>query len=144
MNSRFFVAPKYAIVSAQDSFWTIDRERLEFADKNKTGIRHLKKRIFFLLVAVLTGLPVGAGNPFPEARKLVNSQGCKACHLLDNEGGNYAKPLEKTGHNMNREQIRHLLLNGIGKRGSDRYMPSYSHLRESEIEGLIEYLESYK
>lgn len=106
-------------------------------------MRHLKTLFCLLLVATLPVLVVDAGNPFPEARKLVNSQGCKACHQLDHEGGNYAQSLEEIGRHRNSEQIRDLLLNGT-QANSDRYMPSYSHLRESEIEALVEYLESYK
>ena len=102
----------------------------------------MKKFFLFLLVSSFLIFPADAEN-FRLARKLVNSQGCKACHQLDNEGGTYAQSLEEIGRHRTREQMRRLLLNGTAKI-SDRYMPSYSHLRENEIEALIEYLESYR
>jgi mono/diheme cytochrome c family protein len=114
--------------------------------RKKAGIKgdvHLKKFFLTLLLSTFLTPPAVAENSFREARKLVNSQGCKACHQLDKEGGTYAQPLEKIGSHRTREQMRQLLLNGTAP-NHDRYMPSYSHLRETETKALIDYLESYQ
>ncbi|MBN2426766.1 MAG: cytochrome c [Deltaproteobacteria bacterium] len=103
----------------------------------------MKKIIFILLFTALPALAADPGAPFSQARKLVNSQGCKACHQLENEGGDYAKPLEEVGRHKSGQKMRELLLKGI-RNDDGRYMPSYSHLRETEIKALVNYLESYK
>jgi len=73
------------------------------------------------------------------ARKLINSQGCKACHSLEGDGGKDAASFEEIRNRLSWAEIRWQLVNqerihAYGK------MPDFSHLSEAEIEALIYFI----
>jgi mono/diheme cytochrome c family protein len=104
----------------------------------------VNKLFCILLLTIPLAFAAGADPPsFPEARKLVNTQGCKACHRLDNEGGDYARPLGKMSRRQHRDRLQEMLVQGTTT-DDGRYMPSYSYLQKKEIEMLVNYLKSFK
>ena len=84
-----------------------------------------------------------ARNPAQEieasARKLINAQGCKACHQLEGAGGSYATSLDEVRLNLTREVIRLKLVNPEHQHSNSR-MPDFSHLGEEEIDILVTFL----
>ena len=74
------------------------------------------------------------------ARKLFNSQGCKACHALEGDGGNVADSFEKIRANFSRAEIRLKLVNASGKHGKST-IPDFSHLSQEELETLVNFIQ---
>jgi cytochrome c2 len=75
----------------------------------------------------------------PLARRLLNSQGCKACHRLDDAGASFAPDLSKVGSRLNRQQLRDRLVNPAHRHAGER-IADFSHLQENEIDALILFL----
>ncbi len=93
---------------------------------------------FTLIVHVC--LPVSSfADDSALARKLLNSQGCKACHSLEGDGGKDAESFEKIRDRLSREEIRRQLVNQERIHAYDT-MPDFSHLSEAEIEALIYFI----
>lgn len=97
-----------------------------------------------VLLATLTLLPASseAIDDGP-ARKLINSQGCKACHTLEGDGGTAAASFEEIRANLSRAKIRLQLVNQVQKHG-DGTIPDFSHLSEEEIEDLVNFIQPEK
>ena len=89
---------------------------------------------------ILSCLPLrGLADDTALARKLLNSQGCKACHSLEGDGGKDAESFEEIRDRLSWAEIRLQLVNqerihAYGK------MPDYSHLSDAEIEALIYFI----
>ncbi|MDT8444621.1 MAG: c-type cytochrome [Desulfuromonadales bacterium] len=89
----------------------------------------------------MTILPAGsAGQDGGPARKLINSQGCKACHALEGDGGNLAASFEEIRAKRSRAEIRRKLINPGRKHGSSR-IPDFSHLSNAEVEALVSFMQ---
>jgi mono/diheme cytochrome c family protein len=80
-----------------------------------------------------------AGNE-TKARNLINTQGCKACHTLDGSGGVVAGSFEAMRGKLTRSQVRSKLVNPQGKHGNDK-IPDFSHLSETEIDLLVNFVQ---
>lgn len=95
-------------------------------------------------VAVITGLLLAApaatwADSEPLARRLLNSQGCKACHRIDGEGGSFAPDLSKVGERLDRGRLRERLSNPRRQHAEGR-IADFGHLREDELEALVTFL----
>jgi hypothetical protein len=77
------------------------------------------------------------------ARRLLNSQGCKACHRLDGEGGTAAPDLSKIGSRLTREQLHDALISPK-KLHARMLIPDFRHLPQNELDALINFLGSRK
>jgi hypothetical protein len=101
------------------------------------------RRFFSLALAALTGLSIltsaFAGEDDSMARKLLNSQGCKACHSLEGHGGTAARSFEEIRDNLSAMDIRLQLVNQAGQHGNAR-IPDFSHLSKDELEALIQFI----
>ena len=86
----------------------------------------------------LTG-PAFAQKNETSARKLLNAQGCKACHTLEGAGGNYAASLEETMSRITVDQAVQSLINPENQHCNGR-TPDFSHLSYEEIEVLVDFL----
>ena len=75
------------------------------------------------------------------ARKLLNSQGCKACHALEGDGGSLAVSFEGMRADLSGEEIRSQLVNQGGRHG-DGAIPDFSHLTDSEREALVDFVQT--
>lgn len=73
------------------------------------------------------------------ARKLINSQGCKACHALEGDGGTIARSFEDIRANLSRAEIREQLVNQTQKHANGA-IPDFSHLSEAEIDALVRFI----
>lgn len=73
------------------------------------------------------------------ARKLINSQGCKACHTLEGAGSGFAGELRELGQGLTGEQWQASLVNPQHRHGDGR-IPDFSHLRKDQIEALVRFL----
>ena len=99
----------------------------------------------FLIIGVvsllgLVLLPVGSyGQDDGPARKLINSQGCKACHTLEGDGGTLAGSFEDIRAKLSRAKVRQQLVNQERKHGNSK-IPDFSHLSEEELEALVNFL----
>lgn len=93
--------------------------------------------IFSLALTAFPGRNYGqVGGP---ARKLINSQGCKACHALENDGGTLAASFEDIRAKLSRAEIRLRLVNQERKHGNSA-IPDFSHLPEEEIDALVDFI----
>ncbi len=96
--------------------------------------------VFFLLG--LTAVPgsSGAEQEDRSARRLVNAQGCKACHTLEGDGGTLAGSFADMRAKLSRHEVRLQLVNPTGRHGNNT-IPDFSHLTEKEIEVLIVFIQ---
>jgi ubiquinol-cytochrome c reductase cytochrome b subunit len=101
---------------------------------------------------ILTGLFLAlvpafafAAPPDPEAqaRRLLNSQGCKACHRIGEAGATTGPNLEKVGRRLTREQLRAKLANPQRRHANGR-IADFSHLQDSELDALALFLSNRK
>lgn len=92
----------------------------------------------------LLGLPAlsasSDGQDDRRARKLINSQGCKACHSLEGDGGTMAVSFEKIRASLSRKELRLQLVNPEKKHGNEK-IPDFSHLSEEEITTLVNFIQ---
>ena len=85
-------------------------------------------------------LPGGShGQDDGSARKLINSQGCKACHTLEGDGGTLAGSFEAIRTKLSRAEIQQQLVNQEQKHGNSK-IPDFSHLSEEELNALVDFL----
>jgi len=98
-----------------------------------------------ILIPVLISSVAGAAPPDTEAlaRRLLNSQGCKACHLIEETGASTGPSLEKVGGRLTREQLRATLVNPQKLHANGR-IGDFSHLQDSEIDALTLFLSNRK
>lgn len=82
----------------------------------------------------------GASTEEAEARKLMNSQGCKACHSLEGDGGKAAASFEEIRAKRSRAEIREQLVNRSHRHGNGR-IPDFSHLSDAEIQALVNFIQ---
>ena len=94
-----------------------------------------------IFLLCLTTLPAGSAEQDDgQARKLINSQGCKACHTLEGDGGTMADSFEKIRKRLSRTEVRLQLVNQEQKHG-DIAIPNFSHLSEEEITALVNFIQ---
>lgn len=93
------------------------------------------------LLALTVLLGNSDGRDDGPARKLVNSQGCKACHALEGDGGNLAISFENMQANLTHTEIRSQLVNQERKHGNGT-IPDFSHLTETELEALVDFIQT--
>lgn len=70
------------------------------------------------------------------ALTLISIQGCKGCHILDEQGGTLGPKLDGIGSRLTFEQIKQKLINPE----KTSKMPNYRHLTVKEQDLLIRYL----
>lgn len=75
------------------------------------------------------------------ARKLFNSQGCKACHSLEGDGGKEAGSFEEMRDRLSRDEIRRQLVSPTGTHG-DGSIADFSYLSDAEIEALVAFIQT--
>jgi cbb3-type cytochrome oxidase cytochrome c subunit len=73
------------------------------------------------------------------ARNLILSQGCKACHTFEGDGGSLGPPLDRIGEKLTEGQLRQKLLYPK-KSTPESVMPSFEHLTEDELQALVSFL----
>ncbi|MCM2266107.1 MAG: cytochrome c [Desulfuromonadales bacterium] len=97
-----------------------------------------------LLFILITSI-AGAAQPDAEAlaRRLLNSQGCKACHRIEEAGASTGPDLEKVGSRLTREQLRRMLVNPQKRHATGR-ITDFSHLQNHEIDALALFLSNRK
>ena len=91
-----------------------------------------------LVLAVLSTSSVALDDA--EARKLMNSQGCKACHSLEGDGGMAALSFEEIRAKRSRTEIRLQLVNQEHRHGNGK-IPDFSHLSDEEIGALVNFIQ---
>ena len=91
------------------------------------------------LASGLAILPAQGSADEGAARKLLNSQGCKACHALEGDGSKLATSFEEMRQNLSRIDIRLKLYNQSGKHGNAR-IRDFSHLSPEELDELVNFI----
>lgn len=102
---------------------------------------HLKLKIFataVILHAAFSTLACAENDA--KARSLINSQGCKACHTLEGDGGITAGSFEAMRANLTRDRVRSQLVNPEHKHGNAT-IPDFSHLSDSDIDALVNFIQ---
>ncbi len=94
--------------------------------------------VSLLSLAVLPASSYSQGDG--PARKLINSQGCKACHTLEGDGGTLAGSFEDMRAKLSRTEVRMQLINPAGKHGGGT-IPDFNHLAEEEIKALVNFIQ---
>ena len=98
-------------------------------------------RIGGLALILVTALPIDIhAEDGGVARKLFNSQGCKACHTLEGDGGKEAGSFEDMSERLSRDEIRRQLVNPAGTHGNGS-IPDFSHLSDAEIEAMVDFIQ---
>ena len=79
------------------------------------------------------------------ALRLIDSQGCRACHRLNGAGvgASIGPELDKVGSRLTGEQLRTKLVNPQ-KRHANGKISDFSHLQSAEIDALVTYLGARK
>lgn len=99
----------------------------------------------FVVILLLAGQLVIAPAGFAQvdvdalARRLLNSQGCKACHAFEGTGATRGSALDQVGSRLTREQLRSQLVNPQHRHAAGR-IADFSHLQNYEIEALTDFL----
>lgn len=101
-----------------------------------------------LLFAAHLAIPVeGLAAPGDQALalRLIDSQGCRACHRLNGAGvgASIGPELDQVGSRLTREQLRAKLANPQ-KRHANGKISDFSHLQPEEIDALVNYLGARK
>lgn len=101
-------------------------------------------RYFYLTLAALfslaISLPSQASGDEGLARKLINSQGCKACHSMEGDGGVIAGSFEEMREKLSRIDIRLKLFNQAGTHGNST-IPDFSHLSKEQLDALVDFIQ---
>ncbi|PLX75811.1 MAG: hypothetical protein C0615_07530 [Desulfuromonas sp.] len=97
----------------------------------------------FFIIALAALFTSSAAADEALARKLLVSQGCKGCHVLEGEGGKLGPALDKIGARLNADQIRQKLLDPKADNPKS-YMPGFAHLKENELQAMIDFLSNRK
>jgi mono/diheme cytochrome c family protein len=94
------------------------------------------------MVIILNAIfsPLAFAGSETEARKLINAQGCKACHALDGNGGLIAGSFEAMRNQLTRAAVRSSLVNPERKHGNNK-IPDFSHLSKKEIDLLVNFIQ---
>ena len=93
-----------------------------------------------LALIIVTYLPFDSlAEDTALARKLLNSQGCKACHSLEGDGGKDAESFEEIRNRLSWAEIRLQLVNQERIHAYSK-MPDFSHLSDAEIDALIYFI----
>ena len=97
--------------------------------------------LILLLAGQLVVAPAGLAQADAEAlaRRLLNSQGCKACHAFEGTGATRGPDLDKVGSRLTREQLRSQLVSPQHRHAAGR-ITDFSHLQDHEVEALIDFL----
>lgn len=95
------------------------------------------------LAALALSLSTPALAADEAALKLINSLGCKGCHMLKGEGGTLAPALDGIGKRLPEKTIREQLVNPKAK-NPRTMMPSFANLAEKDLKTLVDYLKSLK
>ena len=97
--------------------------------------------LILLLAGQLVVAPAGLAQADAEAlaRRLLNSQGCKACHSFEGTGATRGSDLDKVGSRLTREQLRSQLVNPQHRHAAGR-IADFSHLQDHEVEALTDFL----
>lgn len=105
----------------------------------------MRSMILTGLLATLIYAVAGAAPADSEAlaRRLLNSQGCKACHRIEEAGAIKGPSLEKVGGRLTREQLHSKLVNPQKVHAGGR-IADFSHLQGHEIEALTLFLSTRK
>ena len=100
------------------------------------------KLLIIAIAIILNAItsPFACADSATEARNLINSQGCKACHTLDGNGGVAAGSFESMRDKLTRAQVRSQIVNPERKHGNDK-IPDFSHLSEKEIDVLVNFIQ---
>lgn len=96
-----------------------------------------------LILAMLLAAGTASAADEALARRLLNSQGCKACHRLDADGGTTGPDLSNVGSRLTKDQLRSSLVNPQQGHATGR-IGDFSHLQAAEIDALTAFLESRK
>lgn len=75
------------------------------------------------------------------ARRLLNSQGCKACHAFEGGQTEVGPGLVEISMKLNRTELAQSLVNPEHLHGKG-LIPDFSHLRAEELDALVVFLHS--
>ena len=101
----------------------------------------LKSIVFTLALTLLSSASPASDES--RGRELVNSLGCKGCHVVEGNGGAMGPALDGVGGRLSEDQIRRILINPK-EVNPQSIMPSYERLPKEDLEALASYLEDLK
>ena len=102
-----------------------------------------KLKKYFIILALFCFI-ASANTSYADdaaAMNLIQIQGCKGCHRLNEEGGILGPALDGVGNRLTYEQIKQKILYPEKQKPAS-LMPDYRHLTPIELDQLIDYLAS--
>lgn len=95
--------------------------------------------LWFFVASLASAEMTPAGDA--KARRLINAQGCKACHSLEGAGGTRAASLEAIAAKRAPERVRLYLAGSSGRHGDSR-IPDFSHLPDDDLDALALFIKN--
>jgi len=95
--------------------------------------------LLILLLTVAFALPAFASDT-AAGKKLVATNGCTGCHVVEGKGGKVGPSLDGVGKLLDEDKIMQKLLDPKASNPKS-IMPSYSRLSKEDLEAIAEYLE---
>lgn len=99
--------------------------------------------LFVLIFVLCSSLSALAEDPEPQARRLMNALGCKACHSFEQSGSALAPPLDRIGARLNLQQLKEKL---TAHRNNNKkiFMPNYMTTPEEDLNAILQFLANHK
>lgn len=105
-------------------------------------MRNVLSSVCFCLVFSISINPAVAQDDADQealARRLLNSQGCRACHAFEGGQAELGPDLIKISKGLNRTELAQSLVNPEHLHGRG-LIPDFSHLRPEELDALVTFL----
>ena len=104
----------------------------------------LNKILICSVLAVFGAVSAAGESPLSSeqetlARRLLNSQGCKACHQFEGGTTEIGPTLKKASRGLTRKELTHSLVNPENSHGGGS-IPAFRHLTPEEVKALVAFL----
>jgi len=118
--------------------------RLQGSARSNREHRLLDKILIFSALTVFGAVPAAGESALSSeqetlARRLLNSQGCKACHQFEGGTTEIGPTLREASRGLTRKELTRSLVNPENSHG-DGLIPAFSHLTPEEVKALVAFL----
>lgn len=93
--------------------------------------------------STIVGHPLADPAPPSLGQELYRKLSCRGCHALQGRGGKVGPVLDGVGSRLSRTELETQILTPR-RRQADSRMPSFAFVRPTELQTLLDFLESLK